>query len=222
MAVFDLILFLVILLFVGLGVRRGLVLTICGLLSILVALGGAKVAADTVSPMVAEAITPRIATSVAGKLEANVSQSIQDAGANAANSLDGILSIFGMGEAGAKLTEQIQDAIQSGLQPSLETAAQSVAKEVAQPVAWWGVYAVAFGLIVLLWNLITKLLDLVAKLPVLNLANRLMGGGIGLLKGLLIVGLACYLILHFGLVSAAEIQESVFLRFFANFSWVSG
>lgn len=46
MAVFDVILFLVVLLFAALGVRRGLVLTVCGLLSILVALGGAKVAAD--------------------------------------------------------------------------------------------------------------------------------------------------------------------------------
>ena len=62
MAVFDVILFLVVLLFAALGVRRGLVLTVCGLLSILVALGGAKVAADSLSPVVAEAITPRITT----------------------------------------------------------------------------------------------------------------------------------------------------------------
>ena len=60
MAVFDVILFLIVVLFAALGVRRGLVLTVCGLLSIVVALGGAKVAADSLSPMVAEAITPRI------------------------------------------------------------------------------------------------------------------------------------------------------------------
>ena len=44
MAVFDVILFLIVVLFAALGVRRGLVLTVCGLLSIVVALGGAKVA----------------------------------------------------------------------------------------------------------------------------------------------------------------------------------
>lgn len=218
MAVFDLICVLVVLLFAGLGVRRGLVLTVCGLLSIVVALGGAKVTADACSPMVAEAITPRIVTSVEGKLEAGLSASVQDAGEQASDSLSGILSIFGAGETGAKLTEQLQEAIQSGLQPSLEEAARSVAKDVAQPVAWWAVYAIAFCLILLLWNLVTKLLDLVSKLPVLNLANRLMGGGVGLLKGLLIVGLVCYLILRFGLVSAAEADESVFLRLLANFS----
>ena len=80
MAVFDVILFLVVLLFAALGVRRGLVLTVCGLLSILVALGGAKVAADSLSPVVAEAITPRIATTVEDRLEMNVNQSMKDAG----------------------------------------------------------------------------------------------------------------------------------------------
>ena len=215
MAVFDVILFLVVLLFAALGVRRGLVLTVCGLLSILVALGGAKVAADSLSPVVAEAITPRIATTVEDRLEKNVNQSMKDAGETAKDSLSGILSIFGNSETYEKASEQLQKAIQSGLKPSLESAAKSVAKDLAQPVAWWAVYGIAFCLILLVW-------ELVAKLPVLNLANRIMGGGIGLLKGVLVVGLVCWVILRLGLVTAAETQESVFLQFFSNFSWARG
>lgn len=222
MAVFDLILFLVVVLFAGLGIRRGLVLTVCGLLSIVVALGGAKVAADSLSPMVADAITPRIATTVEGQLEKNVQESVKDAGETAKDSLSGILSLFGSSETYQKASEELQKAIQSGLKPSLETAAQSVAKDLAQPVAWWVVYAVAFFLVLFLWGLVSKALDLVAKLPVLNLANRLMGGGVGLLKGALVVGLVCILILRFGLVSAGEAKESVFLQFFSNFSWARG
>ena len=104
----------------------------------------------------------------------------------------------------------------------MESAAKSVAKDLAQPVAWWAVYGLSFCLILLVWELVSKLLDLVAKLPVLNLANRLMGGGVGLLKGALVVGLVCVLVLRFGLVTAAETQESVFLQFFSNFSWARG
>ena len=215
MAVFDVILFLIVVLFAALGVRRGLVLTVCGLLSIVVALGGAKVAADSLSPMVAEAITPRITATVEGRLEKNVSDSVKDAGETAKDSLSGILSIFGS-------SDTYQEAIQSGLQPSLETAARSVAKDLAQPVAWWAVYGLSFCLILLVWELVSKLLDLVAKLPVLNLANRLMGGGVGLLKGALVVGLVCVLVLRFDLVTAAETKESVFLQFFSNFSWARG
>lgn len=222
MAVFDVILFLVVLLFAALGVRRGLVLTVCGLLSILVALGGAKVAADSLSPVVAEAITPRITTTVEDRLEKNVNQSMKDAGETAKDSLSGILSIFGNSETYEEASEQLQKAIQSGLKPSLESAAKSVAKDLAQPVAWWAVYGIVFCLILLVWELVSKLLNLVAKLPVLNLANRIMGGGIGLLKGVLVVGLVCWVILRLGLVTAAETQESVFLQFFSNFSWARG
>lgn len=222
MAVFDVILFLIVVLFAALGVRRGLVLTVCGLLSIVVALGGAKVAADSLSPMVAEAITPRITATVEGRLEKNVSDSVKDAGETAKDSLSGILSIFGNSDTYQKASQQLQEAIQSGLQPSLESAAKSVAKDLAQPVAWWAVYGLSFCLILLVWELVSKLLDLVAKLPVLNLANRLMGGGVGLLKGALVVGLVCVLILRFGLVTAAETKESVFLQFFSNFSWARG
>ena len=222
MAVFDVILFLIVVLFAALGVRRGLVLTVCGLLSIVVALGGAKVAADSLSPMVAEAITPRITATVEGRLEKNVSDSVKDAGETAKDSLSGILSIFGSSDTYEKASQQLQEAIQSGLQPSLETAARSVAKDLAQPVAWWAVYGLSFCLILLVWELVSKLLDLVAKLPVLNLANRLMGGGVGLLKGALVVGLICVLVLRFGLVTAAETKEIVFLQFFSNFSWARG
>ena len=218
MAVFDVILFLIVVLFAALGVRRGLVLTVCGLLSIVVALGGAKVAADSLSPMVAE----RITATVEGRLEKNVSDSVKDAGETAKDSLSGILSIFGSSDTYEKASQQLQEAIQSGLQPSLETAARSVAKDLAQPVAWWAVYGLSFCLILLVWELVSKLLDLVAKLPVLNLANRLMGGGVGLLKGALVVGLVCVLVLRFGLVTAAETKESVFLQFFSNFSWARG
>lgn len=222
MAVFDVILFLIVVLFAALGVRRGLVLTVCGLLSIVVALGGAKVAADSLSPMVAEAITPRITATVEGRLEKNVSDSVKDAGETAKDSLSGILSIFGSSDTYEKASQQLQKAIQSGLKPSLESAAKSVAKDLAQPVAWWAVYGLSFCLILLVWELVSKLLNLVAKLPVLNLANRIMGGGVGLLKGALVVGLVCVLVLRFGLVTAAETQESVFLQFFSNFSWARG
>lgn len=85
-------------------------------------------------------------------------------------------------------------------------------------MAWWAVYGLSFCLILLVWELVSKLLNLVAKLPVLNLANRLMGGGVGLLKGALVVGLVCVLVLRFGLVTAGGDQrERVFAVLFKFF-----
>lgn len=218
MVVLDLILFLVVLLFAVIGVRRGLVLTLCGLLSIVVALFGARIAADSFSPVVAEAITPRLTTTVEAKLESSINDSVQDAGDTAMDGLGGILSIFGNMEPDSKIMDQIQQAVQSGLTPGVQAAAVSVAHDLAQPIAWWSVYAVAFFLVMLVWNLVTQALNLVAKLPVLNLMNRVLGGGIGLVKGVVVVGILCYLILRFGLVTQTEIAESVFLQLFSSFS----
>lgn len=104
-------------------------------------------AADSLSPVVAEAITPRITTTVEDRLEKNVNQSMKDAGETAKDSLSGILSIFGNSETYEKASEQLQKAIQSGLKPSLESAAKSVAKDLhsqwpggrcmASPFAWF-------------------------------------------------------------------------------------
>ena len=92
-----------------------------------------------------------------------------------------------------------------------------MAQEIAQPAAWGTVYVIAFVVILLLWNLISKALDLVAKLPVLHFFNRLLGGACGVIKGILIAGCICCLILNLGLLPSAMAQESVFLRLFSGF-----
>lgn len=222
MAVFDVILFLVVLLFAALGVRRGLVLTVCGLLSILVALGGAKVAADSLSPVVAEAITPRITTTVEDRLEKNVNQSMKDAGRDRQRQSQRHPVHLRQQRDLRKSQRATAKSHPVWSETQLGECRQIGGKGSAQPVAWWAVYGIAFCLVLLVWELVSKLLNLVAKLPVLNLANRIMGGGVGLLKGVLVVGLVCWVILRLGLVTAAETQESLFLQFFSNFSWARG
>ena len=82
--------------------------------------------------------------------------------------------------------------------------------------------ALLMTVLMLLWNYIitplymhTARADVAAMLvPVFLPFN--------LLKGVLVVGLVCWVILRLGLVTAAETQESVFLQFFSNFSWARG
>ena len=186
MTVFDGVLLIVVILCVIVGLRRGFVLTLCGLLSIVIALVGAKVAADQFSPTVTQAIAPRIETVIEAQLTESVGDTTQDALEGAENASDeelsGILGILQQSEAYRNAVSSIQDSIQSG---------------------------------------ISKALDLVAKLPVLHFFNRLLGGALGLMKGLLIAGCICCLILHLGLLPAGTIQESVFLRIFSGITTTS-
>ena len=225
MTVFDGVLLIVVILCVIVGLRRGFVLTLCGLLSIVIALVGAKVAADQFSPTVTQATAPRIETVIEAQLTESVGDTTQDALEGAENASDeelsGILGILQQSEAYRNAVSSIQDSIQSGMESTLKNAAGSMANEVAQPIAWGAVYIIAFFVILLLWNLVSKALDLVAKLPVLHFFNRLLGGALGLMKGLLIAGCICCLILHLGLLPAGTIQESVFLRIFSGITTTS-
>lgn len=221
MAVFDVILLVIVILCVMVGVRRGFVLTLCGVLSIVVALVGAKVAADQFSPVAAQAIAPRVATVIEAGLNESVGDTVQNSTDWDESAFDtdlgGILGILQQSEAYNNAVSKIQDSIQSGVESAVKTAAGSMAQEIAQPLAWGTVYAIAFVVILLLWNLISKALDLVAKLPVLHFFNRLLGGACGLIKGILITGCICCLILSLGLLPGTMIQESIFLRLFSGF-----
>lgn len=220
MAVFDVILLIIVILCVIVGMRRGFVLTLCGVLSIVVALVGAKVAADQFSPAVTQAIVPRVETAMEARLQESVGDTVQNSTDWDENVFDtdlgGILGILQQSEAYQNAVSEIQDSIQSGVDSAVKTAAGAMAQEIAQPVAWGTVYVIAFVVILLLWNLISKALDLVVKLPVLHFFNRLLGGACGLIKGILIAGCICCLILNLGLLPGTMTQESIFLRLFQN------
>lgn len=221
MAVFDLILLLILLLCVAVGFRKGFVLTLCGVLSIVIALVGAKVVADQFSPVVEKAITPRIKTVITEQMKESVAGYVQDATGreeDANGKQSGIMGFLQQSETYNKAVSAIEDSIQKGMTSTVKSAASSMTKKIAHPTAWGAVYVIAFFVIMLLWNLISKALDLVAKLPVLHFFNHLLGGACGLVKGILIVGCISWLILSLGLLPKATAQESAFLRIFSVFA----
>ena len=80
--------------------------------------------------------------------------------------------------------------------------------------------AVNFILSLSLWDVLDILVIAFLVYRLLQLVRRTNTSR--LLKGVLVVGLVCWVILRLGLVTAAETQESVFLQFFSNFSWARG
>ena len=63
----DVILLAALLFFVLMGAKRGFILTLCSLVAVVVALVGANLAADTLSPKVADAIRPRLEQAKIGR-----------------------------------------------------------------------------------------------------------------------------------------------------------
>ena len=80
--IFDLIVLAVLILFAALGAHRGLILSLCGLIAVVVAVLGASFAARALSPLVADALEPRFAAAIEEQLNESLREQAQ-AGADA-------------------------------------------------------------------------------------------------------------------------------------------
>ena len=78
--VFELIVVAILAAFVLLGIKRGLVLSLCGLVGVLIAFGGAGVLARTLSPMVADALEPKFAAAIEEQLDQQIQASLEENG----------------------------------------------------------------------------------------------------------------------------------------------
>lgn len=210
---FDLIVLLALALFAWLGARKGLVLTLCGLVVAVAAAIGAPRVADALSPGVAGAFQPAIQSAIQERLDSAVDTALPEGEELQLLPEGGFLDqILG--------SQFYQDSFQSGVetqvQAATETMAETVAASLAQSVAWLVVYLLAFGAILLLGRLLTGVLNLAARLPGLHFLNHSLGGVCGLLKGLVIVAVVSALAVRFGLIGAEYVQSSALLGFFSS------
>jgi len=192
--VFDLIILAVVLLFAWLGSRRGLILSFCSLIAVIVGLVGGSIAADYLTPPLVEQIAPM----VEGVLAEQISS-----GALALSGSEGFI-----GDLATQLYEsQVWQAEGSAFPHALSLV---VTKAVIRPV----VFLLAFIVVLILWYFISHALDLVARLPVLSTLNAAGGFLFGAAEGVLLLMLAFLLIRHFKpeLIPAAAMEGSRILK----------
>lgn len=222
MNLFDVLILAALAVFTVMGTRKGLIMTLCGLVVSILALVGAQAAADQLAPSVAYVIQP----SIRGVIEFQVDQSFAEE-AEAAYSFDlapeedGLLQQIMDSEVYQHFAQSVEESVQEGVQTTVDTVADSVASALAQSVAWLVVYIVAFVLILLLGNLLARVLNLAAALPGLHLLNKSLGGVCGLLKGAIVIAVVCSLGAGFGLIPVESIQSSALLGLFSAFSTIS-
>lgn len=219
MNLFDLIILALLALFVFLGMRRGLIMTLCGLVVSIAALIGAQAAADQFSPALAYVIQPVIQNAV----QANVDQAVESSGAAPTFSLEEgtFLGQLVDSDFYQHFAQTTQQAVEDGIQDATAAVAQSVAAALAQAVAWLVLYVVAFVVILVVGKLLARVLNLAAALPGLHFLNTSLGGVCGLLTGLVLVAVLASLGVGFGLIPRASVNGSLLLQLFSNFGTVS-
>ena len=167
----DIVLIAIITVFVIVGSVRGLVKTLFGLGSIVLSI----ILSLTLYPMVSDALA-----------ESKVGAIVQESVSN----------LLGQNEQTAIVTES-ESALPEFVQNTIDNAAQQTAQALSETVTDAALniisMLVVFVLVKILLWIIAKILDLATKLPVIHGCNKLLGGVLGCVSGVLIV----YLLLGF-------------------------
>jgi len=193
------------------GWRRGLIMTLAGLVTLIVALVGAHYISITFSHYLESFLEPRVADWVANRVsELNITFAPDLAPVADATVFETIRA-FGISES---LADTITGTVTNHLQQHGSHFQAAITTALTASFARMIVYVVAFLAIIILMNIAMRLLDAVAKLPILNLVNTLGGLVGGLIQGGLLVWIVVYILRLMGVLTAMHYEGAVLLRVF--------
>ena len=197
----DLVLILLLLYWTIMGVRRGFVLTLCSLLAIFLALAGGWYLSQNHYAPVQESLEPVLTEHFRDSIQEELSQAAPNSG-----SLD--ISRF-------SLPPQIDQAIRSHLGQSAETIQDASAAALGSACAALAAKAILFLLgffgVLLLWTILSHVLNLVTRLPVLHFFNKVLGGVLGFGKGVLLLMVARWVLCDLLAWIPPEVTEESYL-----------
>lgn len=209
--------------FVLWGAHQGLLRSLAGLLTIVVALVGAGLIAgalaDSAARLAGPLVEERIRTQVDEAITAQSSQKVEMPeldveGGDEEFDIQDLLALMGLDQdVRDSLTEEIQEkAVDAGT-----TIATAVVESVVRSVLYGVVFLLSFLALTVLLKLAIGALDLVAKLPGLHLLNTLGGAAAGLVQGVVLAFLAIWIARRLGISFETEtVAQTHILHFFTT------
>ncbi len=199
----------VLLIFILHGASRGLLLSLCGLVAVLVAFVGASLFSDLLAPQVSAYLEPHFASAIQSGLEQQMQGAFQSGAAQAGEDipLTDVLNVLKDMGFYQSAVDAVNEAVENGLTSVAAGTAAAVAASIAGSVARTVLFALSFGAILVLWTILSHVLDLVARLPGLHFLNKTGGALLGLLKGCLILFLCAGVVRYLGNILPEEMVE---------------
>ena len=115
------------------------------------------------------------------------------------------------------LIDAVEAAVDQGMTQAAADAAAAVAASIAQAVAYRVIFAVSFALLLAAWSVLSRTLNLVARLPVLHFLNKTGGAVIGLAEGVALLLLLVWLLEVLGHAIPEEtVRETHLLKLFLD------
>lgn len=185
--IIDIIIVLVLVFCAWRGAKKGLILTLFGLLGLVVAFFGARLVSTAFYEPVADIIEPGIYQSVKELEE----ETVLDAGLNVDldSSLDGLVEMLREQGVFPGLLDILDNAMANEelTETKSRSSAESLSEYLSALAARLVLFVLSFLVILLLWFLISRALDLAFKVPILRTVNTIGGLVLGLLKAAVVV-----------------------------------
>lgn len=232
--IFDAVIVVILLLFALWGRHRGLILSVFSLLALVVAIAGGLIVSNALTPAVTGWVHPMVENTVVTAVQSALPEEALDVLDNIATdntpsenfSLDALQDY--LDESGIELPEQVQEVLERMNEEELSSFANSTsveemvstaAKKVTETIVRIVLFLLAFVLILILWHVLARALDLVSRLPVLNSMNKLGGFLFGAVRGLLFLFVVAwilqwYSITNDSLIPSEAIEQTCLLKFF--------
>lgn len=187
----DVSIILILLFFAIRGIQHGFVRALCSFLAVFVALFGALFLTKQLTPMATDLLAPQVLPSIVKQLEKDsIPQSSQNFSPQETAIL---LQKIGLPETWNQMIQQIDSSAERE-EITTTSPIQIMANYILNIILSAGIFILSFLLLLLLWMIFSRSLDLMAKLPVLNFCNRTLGGLFGLCKGLIFLLLLRWLL----------------------------
>ena len=205
------------------GAHQGLLRSLTGLLTVIVALVGAGMIAGALAAPAARLTGPLVEDHIRSQVdEAMTVQSSQKVEMPEADldqedegfDIDDLLALMGLDE---DVRESLLGDIQEKAVDTGVSVAAAIVESVVQSLLYGVLFLLSFLALMVLLKLALRALDLVAKLPGLNLLNSLGGAVIGLIQGALLAFLAIWIARRLGVSFETEtVAQTHILHFFTT------
>ena len=182
----DIVIVLVMVFFAWRGAKKGLILTLFGMLGLVVAILGARLVSNVLCDPIAEIIRPGICQALEN-LQQDAMYSI-GSDLNLDPSVESLVELLRERNIFPQLVSLLEISLSGeAISSTVGSAVEILASHLAQLAARVVLFIAAFLVILLVWFLISHILDLTFKLPILSTVNTIGGLALGLLKAVVIV-----------------------------------
>jgi uncharacterized membrane protein required for colicin V production len=205
------------------GFKSGLIRGVFGVISLVVSLLLANVAAITYSDEAKGMLMPF----VSGIIDSTITEMVEDgleyqhlAHDHVIDDVDfgtayTVLRQIGLSEAAAvSLAEQALEAdVAGGVNVFLSDL---IADKLSSALSYVAVFGIAFLLVAIAFAVVGNLVGIVFALPGLKLVDMIAGAVLGLFKGVIIVYTIAVIVRYFGLVAQSTLERTIVLNYLVN------